>query len=51
MIEKRDNVYRAHNAYVLTVRDCNELDEQYVHKMHDLLDYHEKVQLILNRQW
>ncbi|CAF1621235.1 unnamed protein product, partial [Adineta ricciae] len=51
VIDKRDNVYRAHNAYVLTVRDCNEFDEQYVHKLHDLIDYHEKTQLILNRQW
>ena len=51
VMEKRDHVYRAHNEYVLKVREYNFIDEQYVRKIHNLLIYHEETQLILNRQW
>jgi len=51
VIEKRDNVYRTHNEYVLAIREYNFIDEQYIRKIHNLLVYHEEAQLILNRQW
>ena len=51
VLEKRDNVYRVHNEYVLAVREYNFIDEQYVRKICNLLVYHEEAQLILNRQW
>jgi hypothetical protein len=51
VIEKRDNVYCAHNEYVLTIREYNFIDEQYIRKMNNLLVYHEEVQLILDQQW
>jgi hypothetical protein len=51
VLEQRDNAYRAHNDYVLAVREYNFIDEQYIRKIHSLLAYHEESQLILNRQW
>jgi hypothetical protein len=51
VVEKRDNVYRAHNEYVLALREYNFIDEQYIRKIRHLLVYHEEAQLILNRQW
>jgi len=51
VIEKRDHVYRAHNEYVLAVREYNFIDEQYFRKVQNLLVYHEEAQVILNRQW
>ncbi|CAF0835288.1 unnamed protein product [Adineta steineri] len=51
VIEKRNNVYQAHNEYVLAVRQYNFIDEQYVRKVRNLLAYHEEINLIINRQW
>jgi hypothetical protein len=51
VIEKRDNVYCAHNEYVIAVREYNFIDEQYFRKVQNLLVYHEEAQVILNQQW
>jgi len=51
VLEKRDSVYRAHNDYVLALREYNFTDGQYVRKIQNLLNYHEEAQLILNQQW
>jgi hypothetical protein len=51
VIERRGNVYRAHNEYVLKIREYNFIDEQYVRKVRNLLIYHEEIQLILNKPW
>jgi len=51
VIEKRGNVYRAHNEYIVKIREYNFVDKQYVHKVRNLLIYHEEVQLILNKSW
>lgn len=51
VIDKRDHVYRAHNDYVLALREYNAIDAQHVRKIRNLLAYYEDVQLLLNRQW
>ena len=51
VIERRGNLYRSHNDYILKMREYNFIDEQYVRKVRNLLIYHEEAQLILNKQW
>jgi hypothetical protein len=51
VIEKRGHVYRAHNEYTVKIREYNFVDKQYVHKVRNLLIYHEEIQLILNKSW
>lgn len=51
VIEKRGNVHRAHNDYIIKLREYQFIDQQYVHKIRNLLIYHESVELILNKSW
>ncbi|CAF1382169.1 unnamed protein product [Rotaria sp. Silwood1] len=51
VIEKRGNVYRAHNDYILKIREYNFIDKEYVQKVRSLLIYHEESQSLLNRSW
>ena len=51
VIDRRGNVYRAHNEYILKIREYNFIDEQYVRKIRNLLNYHEQIQLVLNKSW
>jgi len=51
VIEKRANLYRAHNEYIVKIREFNFADKQYVLKVRNLLIYHEEIQLILNKSW
>ena len=51
MIEKRGNVYRIHNEYILKIREYNFIDKQYIQKIRNLLIYHEETQLSANKLW
>lgn len=51
VIEKRDYVYRAHNEYVLSIREYNFTYERYICKIESLILYYEAAQFILNQQW
>jgi hypothetical protein len=51
VIDKRGNVYRAHNDYIIKIREYNFIDQQYVQKIRNLLNYHEAVEFILNKSW
>ena len=51
VLDKRRNVYRAHNDYVYRLREYHLMDEKYRQNLRQLLDHHEEVQLILNRSW
>ncbi|CAF3398988.1 unnamed protein product [Rotaria sp. Silwood1] len=51
VMENQDYVYRAHNEYVLALRNYNFIDEQYIRKVNNLLVYHQETQLFLNQSW
>lgn len=51
VIEKRGFLYRAHNEYILKIREYNFIDGEYVSKIRNLINYHEEAQLILNKSW
>ncbi|CAF4044445.1 unnamed protein product [Rotaria sp. Silwood2] len=51
VIEKRGNVYRAHNDYILKVREYNFIDKEYIQKVRNLLMYHEESQSLINKSW
>ncbi|CAF3729180.1 unnamed protein product [Rotaria sordida] len=51
VIEKRGNVYRAHNDYVLKIREYNFIDKEYIQKIRNLLIYHDESQSIINKSW
>ncbi len=51
VIDKRGYVYRAHNDYIIKIREYNFIDQQHVQKIRNLLNYHEVVEFILNKSW
>ncbi|CAF2524438.1 unnamed protein product [Rotaria sp. Silwood2] len=51
VMENQDNVYRAHNEYVLALRNYNFIDEHYIHKISNLVTYHQETQIFLNQSW
>ncbi|CAF0979554.1 unnamed protein product [Adineta steineri] len=51
VIDKRSNLYRTHNEYIYKIREYNFIDEQYVRKIRSLINYHEAIQVILNKSW
>ena len=48
---KGANVYRAHNEYIIKLREYNFTDQIYLYKIRTLLDYHESIECLLNRAW
>lgn len=51
VLDKGANVFRAHNEYIIKLREYNFADELYVSKIKNLLIYHEESQYILNKTW
>lgn len=44
-------VYRTHNEYVIKLREYNFLDQLYLYKIRNLLNYHQSIECLLNRAW
>ncbi|CAF2069418.1 unnamed protein product [Rotaria magnacalcarata] len=51
VMEKRANVYRAHNDYIFKIREYNLIDKEHAQKVRSLINYHEESQFFINKSW